>query len=355
MSLDDLPLRADLRGRSPYGAPQVDVPVRVNTNENPYPPSAALVDDLTRSVAAAATGLNRYPDRDATELRTALAGYLGHGLDASRVWAANGSNEVIAQLLQAFGGPGRRALGFHPSYSMHPEISLVTGTDYVAAERAGDFTLDGPRAVDAVLREAPDVTFLARPNNPTGTGLPLDVVADVCAATGGMVIVDEAYAEFSSQESALVLLDRFPRLVVTRTMSKAFALAGGRVGYLAASADVVDALQLVRLPYHLSSTTQACALAALRHSDDTLATVKQVVVDRDQLAGDLAAQGFPVVPSDANFLLVGGLRDARRTWEALLAEGVLVRDVGIAGHLRITVGTTAECATTLAAWTKVAR
>lgn len=355
MSVDDLPLRDDLRGRSPYGAPQLDVPVRLNTNENPYPPSRALVDDAARSVAAAAAGLNRYPDRDAVELRQSLAGYLGNGLTTAQVWAANGSNEVIAQVLQAFGGAGRRALGFHPSYSMHPEISLVTGTSYVVAERAEDFTLDAPRAVEAVLREAPDVTFLARPNNPTGTGLDLDVVAAVCAATGGVVVVDEAYAEFSTQTSALTLLDRFPRLVVTRTMSKAFALAGGRVGYLAASADLIDALQLVRLPYHLSTTTQACALAALRHGDDTLATVKQVVADRDQLADDLVAEGFPVVPSDANFLLVGGLRDAHQTWEALVGEGVLVRDVGIAGHLRITVGTTAECAAALAAWTKVAR
>ncbi|HEX7354840.1 MAG TPA: histidinol-phosphate transaminase [Mycobacteriales bacterium] len=353
MSLDQLPLRDDLRGRTPYGAPQLDVAVQANTNENPYPPSAALVEDLTRSVAAAAAGLNRYPDRDAVALRTALAGYLGHGLDVSQVWAANGSNEVIAQVLQAFGGPGRRALGFEPSYSMHPEITRLTGASYVSAERAADFTLDGPRAVDAVLREAPDVTFLARPNNPTGTGLALDVVADVCAATSGMVVVDEAYAEFSADESALALLPRFPRLIVTRTMSKAFALAGGRVGYLAASPAVVDALQLVRLPYHLSATTQAAALAALRHSADTLATVRQVVADRDILAKELVAAGFPVAPSDANFLLVGGLADAARTWQALLDEGVLVRDVGIPGHLRITVGTTDECAAILAAWTKV--
>ena len=300
-------------------------------------------------------GLNRYPDRDAIALRTSLASYLGHALSADRVWAANGSNEVIAQILQAFGGTGRRALGFMPSYSMHPEIALVTGTDWISAERAPDFTLDAPRALDAVLREGPDVTFLTRPNNPTGTGMALDVVADVCAATGGIVVVDEAYAEFSAQESALSLLPRFPRLIVTRTMSKAFALAGGRVGYLAAAPEVVDALQLVRLPYHLSSLTQAAALAALRHASDTLATVKQVVADRDILANDLTAQGFAVVPSEANFLLVGGLRSSRETWEALLAEGVLVRDVGIPGHLRISIGTTDECAATLAAWTKVAR
>ena len=349
----DLPLRDDLRGLTPYGAPQLDVPVRVNTNENPYPPSADLVEDLAASVLAVATGLNRYPDRDCTALRQALADYLGHGLDGSRVWAANGSNEVLAQVVQAFGGPGRRALGFEPSYSMHPEIVRLTGCAYVTAERAPDFTLDSERAVAAVRRERPDVTFLARPNNPTGTALPLEVVADVCAATGGVVVVDEAYAEFSTQESALALLPRHPLLVVTRTMSKAFALAGGRVGYLAASPEVVDALQLVRLPYHLSATTQAAALAALRHGDDTLATVKQVVADRDELARCLAAEGFPVVPSDANFLLVGGLADEKATWQALLDEGVLVRDVGIPGHLRITVGTTEECALVLAAWKKV--
>jgi histidinol-phosphate aminotransferase len=348
VSLADLPLRPEWRGRTPYGAPQLDVPIRLNVNENPYPPSPALVADLSAAVTAAATGLNRYPDRDASELRGALARYLGHGLDARHVWAANGSNEVLVQLLQAFGGPGRSVLTFTPSYSMYPDYARLTGTSYLTAPRSADFALDPAAAAGH------DLVLLARPNNPTGTGVPIEVVEALCAAADGIVVVDEAYQEFSAETSALALLQQFPRLVVSRTMSKAFALAGGRLGYLAASPDIVDALQLVRLPYHLSATTQAAALAALRHSRDTLGTVAQVVADRDLLAKDLAARGFPVVSSDANFLLVGGLTDPVATFEALLARGVLVRDVGIAGHLRVTVGTTQECAAFLAAFTEVA-
>lgn len=348
--LAGLPLRDDLRGGTPYGAPQFDVRVRLNTNENPYPPSAALVEDVSASVAVAAVGLNRYPDRDARELRASLAAYLGCGLEPAQVWAANGSNEVLAQLLQAFGGPGRRALGFVPSYSMHEELARVTGTAFVAVARAADFSLPVESAVAAVRNAAPDIVFLTRPNNPTGASMPLSTVEAVCAAAPGMIIVDEAYAEFSADQSALTLLPGRDRLVVTRTMSKAFALAGGRVGYLAAASAVVEALQLVRLPYHLSTLTQAAALAALRHADDTLATVALVIADRDSLVTALRERGFPVVGSDANFVLVGGLDDAHRVWQRLLERGVLVRDVGIAGHLRVTIGTTQECSDFLAAF-----
>jgi histidinol-phosphate aminotransferase len=341
--LDALPLREDLRGRSPYGAPQLEVAVALNTNENPYPPSAALVADLTASVAAVATGLNRYPDRDCLELRAALAAYLGHRLGVSQVWPANGSNEIISQLLQAFGGFGRSALGFEPSYSMHPRIAEVTGTRWIGSPRDSNFEVSAAQAVSAVSAHLPAVVFLTRPNNPTGTSMPLDTVAAVCDVAPGMVVVDEAYAEFSSQPSALTLLDSYPRLVVSRTMSKAFALAGGRLGYLAASADVVDALQLVRLPYHLSAVSQAAALAALRHADETLATVAQVAVDRDRVAAAVSTLGLTVWPSDANFLLLQGFEDAAAAWQALLDRGILVRDVGIAGTLRVTIGTTEEC------------
>lgn len=343
-----LPLRPEHAGRTPYGAPQLDVPVRLNVNENPYPPSAALVADLAASVGAAAATLNRYPDRDATALRTALAGYLGHGLSTDQVWAANGSNEVMVQVLQAFGGPGRTLLTWTPTYSMYADYARVTGTTFRTVPRDGDFGIDPAAAAGH------DVVVLARPNNPTGTGLDLAQVEAVCAAATGMVVVDEAYQEFSSRRSALALLENFDRLVVTRTMSKAFALAGGRVGYLAAGTEVVDALQLVRLPYHLSATTQAAALAALRHGRETLASVAQVIADRDRLAADLAARGFRVVPSDANFLLVGGLVSAADTFAALLARGILVRDVGIPGHLRVTVGTSEECAAVLAAFVEIA-
>jgi histidinol-phosphate aminotransferase len=347
--LDSLPLREDLRGLTPYGAPQLDVAVRLNTNENPYPPPAGLVADLRESLAAAATGTNRYPDRDATALRADLAAYLGHGLDASGVWAANGSNEVIQQLMQAFGGPGRRAMGFEPSYSMHRLISIGTGTEWVRAERAADFTLSVEAAVDAVRREQPDVVFLCSPNNPTGTALDPAVLDAVVEVAPGMVVVDEAYAEFSHAPSLLAMLPGRPRLVVTRTMSKAFGFAGVRVGYLAADPAVVDAVQLVRLPYHLSALTQAAARAALRHVDEALAQVTTMSHDRDGLVESLRDRGFTVIDSDANFVLFGGFADGPALWQALLVRGVLIRDVGLAGWLRVTVGTAAEIAAFLAA------
>ncbi|HEX3908557.1 MAG TPA: histidinol-phosphate transaminase [Mycobacteriales bacterium] len=348
-NLDQLPVRADLRGLTPYGAPQLDVPVQLNTNENPYPPPSELVSDLREAVTAAATGLNRYPDRDATALRAELAAYLGHGLDVTGVWAANGSNEVIQQLLQVFGGPGRRALGFEPSYSMHRLISLGTSTEWVAAHRAEDFTLSPDAAVDAVRREQPDVVFLCSPNNPSGTALDPAVLDAVLDEAPGIVIVDEAYVEFSHAPSLLTALPGQPRLVITRTMSKAFAFAGARVGYLAADAAVVDALQLVRLPYHLSALTQAAAGAALRHADSTLAQVARLREDRDALVVSLRDRGFRVVDSDANFVLFGGFPDNASLWQALLDRGVLIRDVGLPGWLRVTVGTTVECAAFLAA------
>ncbi|HVY11625.1 MAG TPA: histidinol-phosphate transaminase [Mycobacteriales bacterium] len=339
----DLPLRDDLRGLSAYGAPQLEVAIRLNTNENPYPPPAALVADLEASVTAAAAGMNRYPDRDALELRTALAGYLGHGLTAERVWAANGSNEILQQLLQAFGGTGRTALGFVPSYSMHELIARATGTPWVGSPRAKDFMLSPDDAVAEVRTHAPTIVFLCSPNNPTGTAMDPAVVEAVLDVAPGMVVVDEAYAEFSHSPSLLPLLEGHERLVVTRTMSKAFGFAGARLGYLAAAPKVVDALTLVRLPYHLSALTQAAALAALRHADATLAQVAQLRADRDSLIASLRARGHEVVDSDANFVLFGGLTDEKAVWQGLLSHGVLVRDVGLPGWLRVSVGTTQEC------------
>ncbi|MDQ1704393.1 MAG: histidinol-phosphate aminotransferase, partial [Frankiaceae bacterium] len=326
---EDLPLRDDLRGLSPYGAPQLDVAVRLNTNENPWPPPRELVDDLSAAVTAAAVSLNRYPDREAMALREALAAYLGHGLGAEQIWAANGSNEVLQQLLMAFAGAGRSALGFEPSYSMHRLIALATGTRWVAVARAADFTLTPDVAVAAVREHRPDVVFLCSPNNPTGTAMDPEVVAAVAAAATGIVVVDEAYAEFSSRPTLLPLLASHPGLVVTRTMSKAFAFAGARVGYLAASPAVVDALRLVRLPYHLSALTQAAALAALRHADQTLASVERVKAERDRIIRALRSRGLRVVDSDANFVLFGHFDDQRKVWQALLDRGVLVRDVGL--------------------------
>jgi histidinol-phosphate aminotransferase len=359
----ELPLRGDLRGLSPYGAPQLDVAVRLNTNENPHPPSPGLVDALGKACATAATELNRYPDREASALRADLAAYLsaesGH-VEPEQVWAANGSNEVLQQLCQAFGGPGRTAIGFEPSYSMHRLIARATATSWHAASREADFTLD-PAAAAAVVREVrPSLVFLTSPNNPTGTALPFDVLLAVHAAAadvpgGAIVVVDEAYAEFrhSGVPSAVGLLPELPRLVVTRTMSKAFALAGGRIGYLAAAPEIVDALHLVRLPYHLSSLTQAAARVALAHREELLGTVAAVREQRDRLLGELPALGCAVTPSDANFVLFRTPGDQTLIWQALVDRGVLVRDVGLDGWLRVTAGLPQEIDTFLAALREV--
>ena len=348
-------LRPDLRGLTPYGAPQLDVPVRLNTNENPYPPPAEFGDDLAVVLRDLTADLNRYPDRDLVDLRTDLAAYLGQGLSREHIWAANGSNEIMQQLLQAFGGPGRRCLGFEPSYSMHRLIARATATEWIDEGREPDFTLDQARAVRAVRRLEPSVVFLTSPNNPTGTSIPLDVVDAVCAAASGIVVVDEAYAEFARDgyPSALTLLGRHQRLVVTRTMSKAFALAGARVGYLAAHQSIIDALQLVRLPYHLSALTQATARLALRHTGALLRTVGAVRAERDRLVSALTSRGLVVVPSDANFVLFGRFADQQVVWQALLDRGVLVRDVGLAGWLRVTAGRPEEGTAFLAALSDV--
>jgi histidinol-phosphate aminotransferase len=355
--LEDLPLRDDLRGRSPYGSPQLDVPVRLNTNENSHPLPDALLDDITKAAREAAAGLNRYPDRTATGLRADLAGYLGYGLDADRVWAANGSNEIIQQLLQAFGGPGRTALGFTPSYSMHEVIATGTGTAWVDGAREADFTVPPRRAAEQVLEHRPAVVFLTSPNNPTGTALPLETVEAVLAVAPGMVVVDEAYAEFARPgvPSALSLLPGQPRLVVTRTMSKAFGMAGLRLGYLAADPAVVDAAALVCLPYHLSGLTQQVARVALAHAPELLATVEAVKAERNRIVAALPALGLTAVPSDANFVLFGRFTSAATTWQALLERGVLVRDPGVAGWLRVTAGVPWEVDGFLAALATVVR
>ncbi len=344
VGLTDLPLRDNLRGKSAYGAPQLDVPVRLNTNENPHPPSGALVDDVAESVRTAAAELHRYPDRDAVALRRDLAAYLqaatGVEVSAENVWAANGSNEILQQLLQAFGGPGRSALGFVPSYSMHPIISDGTQTRWIEALRAPDFGLDIDAALAAIGELGPDIVFVTSPNNPTGQSIsPGDLRRLLDAMTRGVLIVDEAYGEFSSQPSAVQLIDEYPaRLIVSRTMSKAFAFAGGRLGYFVAAPAVIDAVLLVRLPYHLSLLTQVAARAALRHADETLASVAALAAERDRVSAALSDMGFHVVPSDANFVLFGEFRDAARAWRHYLDDGVLIRDVGIPAHLRVTIG-----------------
>ena len=353
------PLREELRGLRPYGAPQLpldSVPVQLNVNENPYPPSAAVVADIATAVAETATRLNRYPDREFTELRVALSAYLGHGVTPEQVWAANGSNEVMLQLLQAFGGPGRVALSFAPTYSMYPEYARDTVTAWVVGRREADFSLDLDHAGAQVEEHQPHVVLLASPNNPTGTALPPEAISVLCAAAGdGLVVVDEAYGEFrrAGTPSALELLPKHRNLVVTRTMSKAFALAGARLGYLATAPEICDAIRVVRLPYHLSAVTQAVALAALRHAPELLGKVDDLRAERDATVAWLRGQGLRVADSDANFALFGTFGDRHAVWQALLDRRVLVREVGPEGWLRVSIGTPAEMQTFRQALTDV--
>ena len=367
--MSTLPVRPGLEGAAPYGAPELDVPVRLNVNENPYAPSPAVVDSIARAVAGAAGRLNRYPERDFPALRRALADYLavesGVRLSPERVWAANGSNEVMLQVLQAFGGPGRACLSFTPTYSMYPEYARDTLTRYVTRARAEDFTLDIAAVREALEDVRPAVLILASPNNPTGTALPLeDVRAVLEIARGGgplirnggsagpsdaVVVVDEAYGEFRRPgvPSALELLieddgERYPHLVVSRTMSKAFGMAGLRLGYLAASRELVDLLRVVRLPYHLSATTQAAALAALGHREELMSQVASLRSERDALVAWLRERGLTAYDSDSNFVLFGPFQDRGAIFEALLERGVLIRVVGPAGYLRVCVGTPDE-------------
>lgn len=345
------PLRPEFREIAPYGAPQIDVPVQLNVNENPYGPGAEVVADIVAAVAGVASELNRYPDREFTALREALANYLnrdgGKGLVAHHIWAANGSNEVILQLLQAFAGPGRSAIGFAPTYSMYAEYARTTHTEWIVGHAERDFSLDVDAARCLIEERRPDVLLLPSPNNPTGTSLALADVAVLCRTMeGGIVVVDEAYGEFRSPgtPSALGILPQHRNLVVTRTMSKAFGLAGVRLGYLAAAREICDALRVVRLPYHLSAVTQATALAALRHADELLHMVGEVRAERDRLIQWLRDRRLAVANSDANYVLVGVFKDRHAVWQALLDRGVLVRETGPDGWLRVSVGTPAETA-----------
>lgn len=323
----------------------------LNVNENTHPIPEPVARDIVESLARAVIGANRYPDREFDELRAALARYLGHSITADQIWAANGSNEIIQHVLQAFGGPGRRALGFPPTYSMHPIIATGTGTAWVTADRDAGYAISPDTVVAAIEREKPDLVFLCAPNNPTGTPLGLQTIEAAYDATRGIVFVDEAYAEFVPDHvpSALTLLPGRERLIVSRTMSKAFAFAGVRVGYLAADPAVADALRLVRLPYHLSALTQAAAVAALRHAPEMLAMVEDIRGQRDRLLAELPVLGYRAHESWANFVLFDGLADPAATFRALRERDILIRDVGLPGALRVTAGTEEETTYFLAA------
>ena len=341
-NLDDLPIRDDLRGLKPYGAPQLDVPVQLNVNENTFGIPEAVALDIIQELASEVLRLNRYPDREFIELRGQFAAFLGHGLSASQTWAANGSNEILTQIFQAFGGPGKSALSFGPTYSMYPNIARITLTDYRELPRETAFELSAGYVAEQLAIHKPAIAILCNPNNPTGTSIDNEVVRAAYDAFDGILVIDEAYAEFSSESSAIELLAGRPRLIVSRTMSKAFAFAGARVGYMAADEAVVDALRIVRLPYHLSALTQAAARAALRHAPEMLANVEQIKVQRDRMIAQLGLLGLSAYKSEANFVLVEGFENPNEVFEALLARGVIVRNVGIPNTLRITAGTEAE-------------
>ena len=343
-----LPLREELASLTPYGAPQLPADASLNTNENPYPPSLALQASIALAVADVAGSLNRYPDRDATRLRTELANYINEAsatqFQSKNIWAANGSNEIIQSLYLAFGSGV--ALGFMPSYSMHSIIANVTGVNWLSGRRNEDFTFNLDIAIADIARHKPTLTFITTPNNPTGDAIStkdIAKLADAVASHGGLLVVDEAYAEFSSELSAVTLIDAHPHVVVIRTMSKAFAFAGARVGYLVAESIVVEAMLLVRLPYHLSAITQAAAMVALDHRVELLSNVEALVNARIGLVAELQKLGLTTLPSAANFILFTGFAaSSAQLWGQLLEKGVLIRDVGLSSYLRVTIGTAAE-------------
>lgn len=343
-----LPLCETLRPLSPYGAPQLPAEASLNTNENPYSPSPALQKAITDAVAQVAADLNRYPDRDATVLRTKLATYINErsGTDFSleNIWAANGSNEIIQSIFLAFAqGP---VLGFIPSYSMHPLIAKTTGAQWIDGKRNLDFSLNTDDAVTEIIKNKPTLTFITTPNNPTGGAVTIEAIqklADAAQSVGGLLVVDEAYAEFSQEHSAVTLISKNPHVIVIRTMSKAFAFAGARVGYLVSDEAVKDAMMIVRLPYHLSALTQAAAQVAIDHRAELLGGVSTLIAARAELVDALHQMGLQTIPSSANFILFTGFKqDAPQLWAALLEKGVLIRDVGLSGYLRTTIGNEAE-------------
>ena len=343
-----LPLRDNLRPLSPYGAPQVPARASLNTNENPYPPSPALQKAITDAVAKVSSDLNRYPDRDAIVLRTKLAEYIneqsGTKFSVDNLWAANGSNEIIQSIFLAFARGS--VLGFTPSYSMHPLIAKVTGATWIDGKRNADFSLNTADAVAEIQKHKPTLTFITTPNNPTGGAVTIDsiqILADAAKSVGGLLVVDEAYAEFSQEISAVTLITNNPHVIVIRTMSKAFAFAGARVGYLVSDVNVKDAMMIVRLPYHLSALTQAAAEVAIDHRSELLAGVTYLIESRAIVVQALHDLGLTTIPSSANFLLFTGFKqDAPQLWAALLEKGVLIRDVGLSGYLRVTIGNEAE-------------
>ncbi len=333
------PIRPDLSLGEGYHSPQVEAEVRLNTNESPFPPPEQWSRDLLRALAE--VSFHRYPDRPATELRAAVAAL--HGVEPAEVFCANGSNEVLQCLLLAYGGPGRKAALFEPTYALHSHISRLTGTEVVEGGRTEDFRIDLGEARALLARERPEITFICSPNNPTGRAEPRDTVAGILECAPGLVVVDEAYGQFSSWTALDLRRPDHPGLVVTRTFSKTWAMAGARLGYLVAEPEVVQACEAVVLPYHLSAQTQLAGLLALEYTDEMEARVALVAEERGRVAaalGDLPVESWP---SDANFILFRPLaQDADKVWEGLLERSVLIRNCaswdGLPGCLRVTIG-----------------
>jgi histidinol-phosphate aminotransferase len=332
-------IRPDLLLSEGYHSPQVDAEVRLNTNESPFPPPEGWSEELLAALGEVA--FNRYPDRPATELRAAVAAL--HGVTPDEVFCANGSNEVLQCLLLAYGGPGRSACVFEPTYALHSHISRLTGTTVVTGGRTEDFRIDPARATALLERARPDVTFLCSPNNPTGRVEPRDTVEAVLHAAPGLVIVDEAYGQFASWSALDLRGPAHPGLVVTRTFSKTWSMAGARLGYLVADPAVVTACEAVVLPYHLSTQTQLAGLLALRYTDEMEARVALIAEERGRVAGALADLPVDTWPSEANFILLRPVsQDGDKVWRCLLDRSVLIRNCaswdGLDGCLRVTIG-----------------
>lgn len=333
-----LPLRPDLEEVTPYVSPQLPARLRLNTNESPYAPPKRVTEALRTEIEA--MSLNRYPDRDATALVDGLAAKWGWPREG--IWVANGSNEVFMHLFLAFGGPGRSVLTFEPSYSLHSLIPRLALTEVAHLPRDERFDVDVAAAVPYVEAERPDAVIVCSPNNPTGGCTDRAALERLLAAPAGLVVVDEAYGEFADPgASAVPLLHRHENLVVVRTFSKAWSLAGVRIGYMLAAPELVERMTVVRLPYHLSSLSQAVAVAALAAEDETMEAVAAIASERDRVTGALEGLGLRVVPSQANFVLFE-VPDAAATWKALYERGVLVRSYErsplLARFLRVTIG-----------------
>ncbi len=340
-----LPIKESLRDNKVYGAPQIQDVIKLNTNENPYQLPKSVITELTNEIEIIAKNLNRYPDRDAIKLRSALAEYLSKDfLTAENIWAANGSNEILQQIFLAYANSS--CVGLSPSYSVHPLIAKITNSDWTAISLKEDFTIDIPALHKKIEETNPSLIFITSPNNPTGGVVKLsDIkkIAEFIQGRSALLIVDEAYAEFSSEKSAIELIKDFPQIAVVRTMSKAFAFAGVRVGYLVADPNVISGLKIVRLPYHLSALTQAAALVALNNVKLMQSEIELIVSERNRLHIEMTKLGLKVIDSGANFLFFTGFQPkSQDLWQRILDHGILIRDIGIEGFLRVTIGTPEE-------------